>query len=449
MRITPRHRRAALFVSGGLLVLSLVLLAGRQERRPPVTEVALSDFLTAANTGALRQVDIEPDRFVGLKADGSRVQTGAPLGYAAAHPTFVPDLIARGIRVEVRAGSTGAMFSASALVVTLAFFGAAGLCPLSPQPRPHALGRTGRAPRRQGRHVGDLRRCGRRGRGQGRTQGDRRVPARARPFRRHRRPNSQRRAAGRLARHGQDAARALDCRRSRSAVPLCQRVGLRRDVCRRRRQPRAQAVQGSAQAPGQHHLHRRARRRRPQPRQPVAEPRGARADAESAARRDGRLRAEPGPGRHRRDQPARHPRQGPVAAGSVRPAGHGGQPGRPRPRGDPRDSLAQGADGPGRGPACRRAGHARVLRRGSGEPGERGGAAGRARGPRRHRRQRPGAGTRQGADGRRAQVAGDDRRRAQDHGVPRGRVMRSSRRSCRTPIRFTRSRLSRAAARWA
>ena len=74
------------------------------------------------------------------------MQTGAPIGYAAAHPTFVPDLIARGIRVEVKAGSAGAMFSASALVVTLAFFGAAGLCALPPQPGPHALGGTGRAP---------------------------------------------------------------------------------------------------------------------------------------------------------------------------------------------------------------------------------------------------------------------------------------------------------------
>ena len=126
MRITPRHRRAAVLVTGGLLVLSLVLLAGLRSGRPPVREIALSDFLTAIDAGSLRQIEIEPDRFVGVKADGSRVQTAAPIGYAAAHQTFVPDLIARGIRVEVKAGSAGAMFSASALVVTLAFFGLLG-----------------------------------------------------------------------------------------------------------------------------------------------------------------------------------------------------------------------------------------------------------------------------------------------------------------------------------
>ena len=40
-----------------------------------------------------------------------------------------------------------------------------------------------------------------------------------------------------------------------------------------------------------HHLHRRARRGRPEPRRQLAQPRRARADAQSAARRDGRLRA--------------------------------------------------------------------------------------------------------------------------------------------------------------
>ncbi len=360
MRITPRHRRAAVIVTAGLLVLSLVLLAGLRSGRPPAREVALSEFLTAIDTGALSQVEIEPDRFVGVKADGSRVQTAAPLGYAAAHQTFVPDLIARGIRVEVRAGSAGTMFSASALVVTLAFFGLLGfaLYRLSPGRLP-SVEQDARQALKDG-NVHHLCGRGRRRRGQERTPGDRRVPSRARALWRHRRPHSQGRAAGRPPRNGQDAAGALDCGRGRRAVSLRQRVGLRRDVCRRRRQPRPQAVQGSAQAPGQHHLHRRARRRRPQPRQPVPQPRRARADPESAARRDGRLRAEPGHRRHCRDQPARHPRQGAAAAGPVRPAGHRGQPGRARPRGHPRDSLAQGADRPRRGPARRRARHARV-----------------------------------------------------------------------------------------
>jgi len=126
LRITPRHRRAAVFATGSLLVLSLVMLAGLRTGRAPTREVALSEFLAAVETGGLRQVELEPDRFIGVMADGSRVQTAAPLGYAAAHQTFVPELMARGVRVEVKAGSAGTMFSASALVVTLAFFGLLG-----------------------------------------------------------------------------------------------------------------------------------------------------------------------------------------------------------------------------------------------------------------------------------------------------------------------------------
>src|SRR5581483_9305368 len=64
-------------------------------------------------------------------------------------------------------------------------------------------------------------------------------------------------------------------------------------------------------------------RRHPQPRRQLAEPRGARADAEPAARRDGRLRPQPGHRRRRRDQPARHSRSGAAAAGPLRSAGHG------------------------------------------------------------------------------------------------------------------------------
>ena len=69
-----------------------------------------------------------------------------------------------------------------------------------------------------------------------------------------------------------------------------------------------------------HHLHGRDRRRRPPPRRrPRRRSRRARADAQPAAGRDGRLRDE---GQHhpdRRHQPARHPRPGAAAPGPLRP----------------------------------------------------------------------------------------------------------------------------------
>ena len=160
--------------------------------------------------------------------------------------------------------------------------------------------RTGRIPAlesktprgRQGIVHGHVRRRRRRGRSEGGSEGDRRLPARAGPFLRHRRPHSERRAARRPSGHRQDAARAVDRRRGEGAVPLRERLRFRRDVRRRRRVAHPQAVQGCAASSVVHHLHRRARRRRPQPRRQLAQPRGARADAQPAARRDGRLRAQ-------------------------------------------------------------------------------------------------------------------------------------------------------------
>ena len=122
MRISPSHRRAAVIVTAGLFVISLLVYVGIRNHSQPVREVAFSEFLAGVDRGSYRQVELEPDRFVGHDADGNRVQTAAPLGYAAAHPTFVQDLVARGVRVDVRTGGSGAFFSASALVVTLSFF---------------------------------------------------------------------------------------------------------------------------------------------------------------------------------------------------------------------------------------------------------------------------------------------------------------------------------------
>ena len=105
----------------------------------------------------------------------------------------------------------------------------------------------------------------------------------------------------------------------------------------------------------------------------VGRPRGARADPQPAARRDGRLRPEQ---RHRRPgghQPAGDPRPCAATSGPLRPAGHraAAQPGRTRR--DPGRARRCQALGARRRPQRRRPRHAGVLRRGPGQPGQRGG----------------------------------------------------------------------------
>ena len=137
-------------------------------------------------------------------------------------------------------------------------------------------------------HVRRRRRRRRGGRGALRDQG---LPAEPDALPGARRQDPQGRAAVRPARHRQDAAGPRRRRRGRGAVLHHLGLGLRRDVRRRRRLPRARPVRaGQAEQPV-HHLRRRDRRRRPPARRrPRRRPRRTRADAEPAAGRDGRLR---------------------------------------------------------------------------------------------------------------------------------------------------------------
>ena len=136
-----------------------------------------------------------------------------------------------------------------------------------------------------------------------------------------------------------------------------------------------------------HHLHRRARRARQGPHPDAdGQPRRARADAESAAGGDGRLRRPQGHHHHGRDQPARSARPCPAPPGTFRPPGAGRQARHQRPRGNPAHPRQERED-------CRERraeGHRRqdrgIRRRRPRQSRQRGGAA---RGAPRQDRRRP------------------------------------------------------------
>ena len=201
----------------------------------------------------------------------------------------------------------------------------------------------------------------RRGRGGRGAAGDQGVPREPEEVPGARRAHPEGRAALRAAGHRQDAARARGRRRGGRAVLLDLGLRLRRDVRRRRRLARARPVRAGEAGVAVHRLHGRDRRRRPPSRRrPRRRPRRARADAEPAARRDGRLRDE---GQHhpdRRDEPARHPRPGAAAPGPLRPADRR-RPARPeRPPQDPRGALEGQAARAGDRPRRARGRHARA-----------------------------------------------------------------------------------------
>ena len=134
-------------------------------------------------------------------------------------------------------------------------------------------------------------------------------------------------------------------------------------------------VRAGEEARALHRVHRRDRRGRPPSRRrPRRRQRRARADAEPAAGRDGRLRGQRGRHPDRRHQPARRARPGAAAARPLRPPGRGAEPRRARPREDPQRPHQEGAHRAGRRHQGHRPRHAGLLRRRSRQHRQRGGA---------------------------------------------------------------------------
>ena len=246
--------------------------------------------------------------------------------------------------------------------------------------------RARRRPLRQGPHAprqrepeeGHLQGRGRLRGGEGRARGGRELPQEPQGLHRHGRAHTQGRAARRPSGHGQDPARKGCRRRGGRAVPLHFRQRLRRALRRRRRFPSARPLRpGEEGGPG-HNLHRRDRRRRTPARQrPRRRPRRARADAQPAARRDGRLHQQRGRHSHGGDEPRRHPRQRAHPPGPLRPPRLHRPARYPGPRGHTARPRARQAPGRRRRPQLHRPRHPRLLRRGPGEPPQRGRAHGR------------------------------------------------------------------------
>ena len=174
-------------------------------------------------------------------------------------------------------------------------------------------------------------------------------------------------------------------------------------------------------------------------------PRREGADAEPAAGRDGRLRPEPGHHPARRHQSARDSRPRAAAARALRPADAGRPAGQAGPDPDPRGARQEDQARSERAAGAGGSADARLHRRRSRQPGQRGGAA------------RDPPARRDGHHGRLHCGVRADRRRpreeepaAQPEGAPGGRLSRARSRPgradpARASIRSRRSRSSRAA----
>jgi len=127
LRFTPAKRRAAVLISVGLFVASVVLLVAMRGSKAAPEDVAFSQFLRTIAADQIIDVQVAGDTLAASLKNGQHIRTTVPPNYISASPTFLNDLIARGIRVDVQAASTPSAYSFGALLLTLAFLALLGV----------------------------------------------------------------------------------------------------------------------------------------------------------------------------------------------------------------------------------------------------------------------------------------------------------------------------------
>ena len=343
-------RNFALWVIIVLLLLALFTLFQNPGQHTTAQDVSFSQLLNEVDQGRVRDVLIQGPEIHGTFTDGRSFQT-----YAPSDPSLIQRLYNKGVSITARPQTENVPWFVSLLISWLPFVALIGVWIFLSRQMQGAGGKALGFGKSRAKLLTEA---------HGRvTFEDVAGVDEAKldlqeivEFLRD--PGKFQRLGGRIPRGlllvgppgtGKTLLGARHRRRGQRAVLHHFRLRLRRDVRRRRRQPRARHVRAGEEERALHHLHRRDRRGRPPSRRrPGRRQRRARADAEPAARRDGRLRGQRGHHSDRRHQPAGRARPGAVAPGPFRPPGGRAQSGRGRPRADPESARAQGAAGAGR-----------------------------------------------------------------------------------------------------
>jgi cell division protease FtsH len=119
----PRNIWIAAAIVIGLSVV-IGYIASRDSRGPE--RVVFSELLREIDRGAVAGLVISGDTLEVKMADGRTVASTAPAGFIS-NPTFTPELVRQGIRVEVRTAAEPAAYSYTALLLGLAFIGVLGV----------------------------------------------------------------------------------------------------------------------------------------------------------------------------------------------------------------------------------------------------------------------------------------------------------------------------------
>jgi cell division protease FtsH len=107
-----------------LLVAAGFLMLSRKDAR--VALAPFSELLSAVDRGDVSAVAVHGDVLDATLNNGRAMETLAPAGYVAANPSFVLDLVKKGVRLDVKPVAESSAFNYGAMVLGAGFLGLLG-----------------------------------------------------------------------------------------------------------------------------------------------------------------------------------------------------------------------------------------------------------------------------------------------------------------------------------
>jgi cell division protease FtsH len=116
-----RSRAIWVIAAGAVAALVFSVAGGRGTASLP--RVPFSDLLREIDRGAVTEIVVDGDSLQARLADGRWLKTTAPNNYVTANPLFVPELLKKGVRLDVRTTDEEATYNYAALALAAAFLG--------------------------------------------------------------------------------------------------------------------------------------------------------------------------------------------------------------------------------------------------------------------------------------------------------------------------------------
>src|SRR5262249_43845808 len=119
----PLSRRRLLAIGASALVaVALVILVWRARGIAELPQIPFSEFLQDLDGGTVAEIVVIGDQLEAKLVDGRVTKTVAPANYVTS-TSFVPAIMEKGVRMEVRSTSEQTAFSYGALAIGIGFVG--------------------------------------------------------------------------------------------------------------------------------------------------------------------------------------------------------------------------------------------------------------------------------------------------------------------------------------